>query len=240
MNWISELNSKHGRKYSQAGQDGLVEFVFQNIGTTNKFCVEFGFNTDPSGGRDGSNTARLVFEDGWEALLLDGYAEGDPAINFHKQLLTYENIGPVFKKYNVPTEPDYVSIDVDGIDLWLLKGILEAGYRPRLISVEYNCAFPPGIMATLKNEIHHWENDAVYGASLSALSNVAQEFGYKLVVIESGLDLFFLRNDLGEGQIDPGQIKLCCGFRIHNVPTAERKKLMVSYPSLEPLAEWIE
>lgn len=53
--------------FSYRGEDGIIQYIFNNIGTTNKFCVEFG-------GYDGveqSNTFNLRLNYGWDAVLLD-------------------------------------------------------------------------------------------------------------------------------------------------------------------------
>ena len=42
MNWILTLKLKEKKVYSQNGEDGVIESVFENIGTTNKIYVEFG------------------------------------------------------------------------------------------------------------------------------------------------------------------------------------------------------
>ena len=40
--WISEINNYEKQVYSQNGEDGVLEFIFENIGTTNKIYVELG------------------------------------------------------------------------------------------------------------------------------------------------------------------------------------------------------
>lgn len=57
----------HERKiYSQNGEDGIIEFIFSKIGTTNKFSVEFGVG-------DGfeCNTTYLLEKKGWKGLMMD-------------------------------------------------------------------------------------------------------------------------------------------------------------------------
>jgi hypothetical protein len=235
MNWLNELQFKSRRVYSQYGQDGLIEFIFKNIGTTNKFCVEFGFNSCFIDGGSGANTARLILEDGWKSLLLDENNE-NLSINLHREPLSFENIGSVFKKYEIPQNPDYVSIDVDSIDLWLFKGMLFSGYRPRLISVEYNSNFPITISATVRAGTT-WQNDAVYGASLLALNKLAEEFEYHLICVEKPLDTFFVRNDLVHDRINLLEFAKFTGIVSHQPPTQARSKLFVQYPSLEPLVQ---
>lgn len=237
MQWINELQSKNRKVYSQSGQDGLIEFIFKNIGTTNKFCVEFGFNSYTVQGGTGANTARLVLEDDWKSLYLDEYCE-NLSINLHKESLNFENIGSIFKKYEVPQSPDYVSIDVDSIDLWLFKGMLLAKYRPRLISVEYNINFPITVSATVKRGTV-WNNDAVYGASLLALHKVSEEFGYRLICVENHLDAFFVREDIVPDKVNISDFAKFTGIKTDcfSFPTLERTKLLVQYPSLEPLLQ---
>jgi hypothetical protein len=63
-------------------------------------------------------------------------------INLHKHYLFADNIVGIFQKYNVPLELDYLSVDMDSHDLWVAKAILEGGYRPRVITTEYNSNYP--------------------------------------------------------------------------------------------------
>lgn len=234
-NWIYNIQSQNKRVYSQDFQDGIIEYIFENIGTINNFCVEFGFNSNTLTGGSGANSAYLI-TNGWKGLLLDGNFE-NPEINLHKEFLTPENIISVFKKYSVPEEFDYLSIDVDSSELWLMKTLLTGGYKPRLISIEYNANFHLGMSYTVKPDTI-WKQDAVYGASLSALNNVAEASGYILIAIVKQLDLFFIRKDL----IDPPNFPLShfekyAGIPTHCKPTPERLKAFVEYPTMLPISE---
>jgi hypothetical protein len=242
--WLAGLQAIRTRVYSQYVQDGWIAEVFRNVGTTNKVCVEFGFNSSELTGGTGANTARLVIEDGWHPILLDAEYE-NPQINLHRELLTYENIGQVFRKHGVPQAPDYVSIDVDSIDLWLFLGMLQAGFRPRLVSSEYNSSFPLDVAATLKNDpslkCYHVladgskVGDGVFGASLLALYQVAMEFDYRLACVERGSDVFFLRGDLSPVGVPLANYADCTNIPAHHTPTLERLPLMVQSPSQKPL-----
>jgi hypothetical protein len=234
--WVKRLQSMGRRVYSQGRQDGLIEFVFKNIGTTNKCCVEFGFNSESLKGGSGSNVARLVLEDGWKQILFDGDYE-NLEINLHKEYLTPDSLKSVFEKYNVQKECDYVSIDVDSIDLWLFKSLLSNGYRPRLISVEYNYNFPIDVSATVIPGTIWQPKDAVYGASLLALNFVATEFEYHLICVENCLDLFFVRGDLiSKTEVPPlSDFSVFTGLRAHCKPSSERIKLFAEYPSMNLL-----
>ena len=40
--WIKDIKRNEKQVYSQNGEDGVLEYIFQNIGTSNKIYVEFG------------------------------------------------------------------------------------------------------------------------------------------------------------------------------------------------------
>ncbi len=236
--WIKQIISKEKKIYSQANQDGIIEYIFQNIGTTNKFCVEFGFNSNNLTGGSGSNVARLVLEDKWNCLLMDRSFENH-SINLYKESLTESNICSVFKKYNIPKDLDYLSIDVDSIDLWLMKAILKGEYSPRLISVEYNSNFPIDMSVTVKQNAT-WNSGAVYGASMLALNTVAEEFNYCLIAASKKLDLFFIKKDIIQENILLKDFQGFASIPNHyerNGPPEERINLLIEYPSMKPFSE---
>lgn len=232
--WISLLQKLPLKRiFAQGCQDGIIEFIFQNIGVKNKFCVEFGFNAAVLTGGSGANTANLILNNGWTGLMLDGDNE-NLDINLHKEMLSMENIGGVFKKYSVPQEPDYVSIDVDSVDLWLFKGMLLSGYRPRLVSVEYNINFPITESVTVKQGTVYSPADGAYGASLLALNTVAEEFDYSLVCVDRCYDAFFVRGDLAP-RTAVSSFTAAVGAQMHAVPSKQRIASFVEYPSLDPI-----
>ncbi|HBJ34809.1 MAG TPA: hypothetical protein DDZ51_08605 [Planctomycetaceae bacterium] len=156
---------------------------------------------------NGANTSRLIIHHGWSSLLLDG-GTGNPEINLHSHFLTSANICSIFQQYNVPSEPEYISIDVDSVDLWLFRAVLSK-YRAMVFSVEYNCHFPLDAAVTFPdNPDEHWEGDRGYGASLRALTLVAEEHGYCLLWVVPKVDAFFIRKDL----IDDGTDKIVFPF----------------------------
>jgi len=206
--WVLELHKLSRRKgpKSQGAQDFYFEQIFANIGTTNRYFVEFGFNepTYTSGG-SGANTWNL-YDSGWRGLLLDGARE-NAAINLHAHYLFEQNIASIFNKYEVPKELDLLSCDMDSHDIFVLRGILNAGYRPRVFTTEYNSNYPleyaialidPTIIGADVSAYDFSFKGCAWGASASALRIVAEKFGYTLVGRVSTLDLVWLRNDLIE------------------------------------------
>ena len=61
-----DINLHEKKIYSQNGEDGIIEFIFSQIGTTNKFSVEFGF-----GNGFECNTILLLERMGWNGLMMD-------------------------------------------------------------------------------------------------------------------------------------------------------------------------
>jgi hypothetical protein len=201
-NWALQCDA-HGRSmHSQGNQDGILEYVFENVGTTNKFYVEFGFNSPVYHVGTGSNTYNLYHHHGWRGLLLDGGFENE-AINLRKEWITSDNIVSLLEKYDVPSELDYLSIDIDSSDLWILHAILSSRkYRPRVFSVEYNSNLPMNSFITCLNTTV-WNEDMLMGASFGALQMVGQLHGYSVVAVVKYLDIIFVRNDLLRGSAVP-------------------------------------
>ena len=148
MRWIRKINNYENQVYSQNGEDGILEFIFENIGTTNKIYVEFGTEDAKE-----CNTRYLRYyifiplnplfiakelsreEKGWnvkESLLMDGSYE-DPKINLRRAMFWPDNILELFTRFGVRKEFDLLSVDMDSYDWWMVEAILEGGYRPRVI-----------------------------------------------------------------------------------------------------------
>lgn len=164
-----------------------------------RFCVEIGFNSNTLLGGSGSNCANLICNHGWSYLLLDAVNE-NKQINLVKEVLTPSNVVETLEKYHVPLNPGYVSIDIDSIDLHIFREI--AGFfRPALISVEYNANFPLSAKVTAGPDWSMWQGNKAFGASLSALIEVGNEFDYELVWVVEPFDAFFISRDIFDGTL---------------------------------------
>ncbi len=148
---------------------------------------ECGYDADDLSGGGGSNTHHLRSHYGWTGLLLDrGHANA--SINLHRELISSRNVLELFRKHGVPLEPDYVSIDIDSTDLWVLRALLASPVRPRVVSVEYNCVYgTDAVAATYPDDPDMpWEGDNIQCASLAAVDLVANEHGWSLATIVPG------------------------------------------------------
>ena len=192
----------HNSVFTQNGEDGIVEEIFTRIGTTNKFFVEFGVH-----GVKNNSTFLLIKE--WKGVWIGGSSAAEQNIkikfkqhikskqlNFRKAWITKDNIEELFSQLNIPSELDYLSIDLDGNDYWIWEAI--KSYSPRAISIEYNATIPPDTSWVMRyDENHVWDQTSYFGASLKALEILGKQEGYHLVGCDfTGCNAFFVRKDL--------------------------------------------
>jgi hypothetical protein len=191
LKFVLSLDSKEKKKFSQNGEDGIVEALLEYIGTKHKYYVEFGTSDTVE-----CNT-RFLRENktGWRGLLMDGGFE-KPEINLHKEFIRHDNIVKLFEKYNVPKEFDLLSVDTDFKDYWLLKAILEANYRPRIIIAEINTFLGFERAATVPKDFSQntWDGWTQYfGYSLAAAYKLGRIFGYSVIYCERvGVNCFYI------------------------------------------------
>lgn len=181
-----ELKASEKNVYSQGGQDGVLEVIFNQMGEGRKHFVEFG-------ARDGlecSNTANLRINHNWEGVLMDSLPLSKIV---EKEYIISANINDLFDKYKI-FENDLISIDIDGNDYWVWSALRTLS---RVVIIEYNSKFHNDKSLAIEyNPNHKWEGDDYYGASLLALKKLGEKKGYTLVYVVDRLDAVFVRNDL--------------------------------------------
>jgi hypothetical protein len=112
-----------------------------------------------------------------------GYS--NPKINLQKEWFTAENIAGLFKKYDVTKEFDHLTIDLD-LNTWhVLQAVLQAGYRPRHITFEFNCNLPPyDPITVVYNATDYWgigsDISCHFGGSPMAFKLLLDQFGYAI------------------------------------------------------------
>ena len=203
---------RHGFKvFSQADEDGIIQEIFNRIGTTNRTFIEFGVETGIE-----CNTVKLLLE-GWRGLWIDGSATHVANIrtNFAsyfasgrlqtvEAFINAENINALFEQGGVTGDIDLLSIDIDRNDYWVWKAIEVV--RPRVIAIEYNATLRPPLSLVVPYDPQAmWNGTNYFGASLEALTRLGREKGYRLVGCSfTGANAFFVRNDAaGDHFFDP-------------------------------------
>jgi hypothetical protein len=176
--------------YSQSEEDGVIEEIFRRIGGGRTF-LEVGC------GHGLENNTHYLLLKGWSGTWVDGNRRNIERIQ--RELPTSERLVVVHRMVTVDNvndlqrDVDFLSLDIDGNDLYVLKRLLPG---PKVICVEYNATFPPPLSIAMKyNPAHRWKQDAYHGASLQAFVDALLE--YQLVACNlTGGNAFFVRRDL--------------------------------------------
>ncbi len=197
-----QLNNFERQSFSQYGEDGIVAEIFNRIGTTNKYFVEFGVESGVE------CNSILLLHQGWNGTWIEGnknhvkriaqrYKKSVErgALTILNAFITAENIEHLFEEGKVVKDLDFLSIDIDGNDYYIWEAIKK--YSPRVVCVEYNAIFPPGTEFVIPyNNNYIWDGSSNFGSSLSSLTKLAASKNYSLVACTlSGVNAFFVRND---------------------------------------------
>ena len=195
----------HGAQYwSQNYEDGMIAEIFRRIGATSKTFLEIGVG-------DGSeNNTTVLLSAGWKGTWIEGdpqcctaiqaslreMPDTAPRLRLENSFVSPDNIGGLLAKLGIPEEIDLFSLDID-LNTYHIWAALTA-FRPRVVVVEYNAAFPPG-----QSWIHPYRSDGAwdftqaFGASLKAYETLGSRLGYCLVGCDLvGINAFFVRKDL--------------------------------------------
>ncbi|MDD9905823.1 MAG: hypothetical protein OXT06_19825 [Rhodospirillaceae bacterium] len=194
---------------SQRGEDGIIEKIFEIMGTANRYCVEFG----AWDGKLYSNTWNLLNNEGWGGLQIEGSAEkfaelqaayaGNEAVTTLNRLVAPagpDGLDAVLAEAGAPRDLDLLCIDVDGLDWHIWNGLND--FAPRLVVVEFNPSVPNDILFVQDDD------PAVnQGASLLALVELGKSKGYELVATTEWNGFFvpqdlFPQFDIADNHID--------------------------------------
>jgi len=197
------------RRYSQYGEDGIIEKIFECIGTTSKVCVELG-------AWDGfhlSNTANL-WTQSWKGVLIEcddaKFEQLTRNVRGHDCLCIKALVGrsetdsleTILRGHGVQSPIDLLSIDVDGDDYFIFGSL--GKLRPRLVIVEYNPTIPAHIDL-------YADPGNFFGCSVGALVRLGSERGYKLVAL-TDTNAFFVTEEeflkLREFETDLDRIRI--------------------------------
>ncbi len=189
--------------FSQHGEDGILDYLCSQMVSRNRFFMEIG-------SADGLEncSAWLAHARGYAGVMV----EGNPVLsdrcrqslegrvwNVHPihLMVDAENVASLMKM--CPYEdPDVFVLDIDGIDYYVMKQVIEMGFRPKAIIVEYNSAFGPERAVTVpykKDFLRFGEHPTwlFYGVSVAGWRALLEPYGYSFVTVDSsGTNAVFL------------------------------------------------
>ncbi len=201
--------------FSQNGEDGILDVLRRKLSSTNRYFVEIG-------SADGmqNNSSWLVLVEQYAGLMVEGnphlverakrliphYSLGAECVNM---FVTSESIREL-KSLALYTDPDVFSLDIDGVDYYVARAVFDAGFRPKILVVEYNSVFGPDKSMTVpyKEDFSYGREHPTrlyYGVSLSAWRKFFGDLGYRFVTVDSkGVNAFFIDPQFFDGEFLKG------------------------------------
>lgn len=183
-------------KYSQNGEDGIIDTIFKRLHIQHGRFIEFG----AWDGKHLSNCYKLV-EEGWSGIFI----ESDPnrftdlvrnfssydTITCIQTLVGYsrqDSLDTIIHQSNQKNnEFDFISIDVDGLDYFIFDAIHT--YLPKVICIEVSSGHSPTFPSILPESIA--KNNV--GQSIEVISRKGAEKGY-FPLCYTG-NLFLIKNE---------------------------------------------
>lgn len=196
--------ARYGRQmFSQAFEDGITLEILKRAKDEcrNQFFLEIG-----SGDGTQNNTLALAAL-GWGGVWVDGaplhYRLPDQSrVSFYQRKVNTESavtiaqeaLGKASKQ-----QYDAISVDIDGIDYYVIEGLLKASMKPQVWVVEYNALFIPPVEFIMEYDPNSvWDRTSYFGASLQSLVNLMNSHGYHLVCCTPaiGTNAFFVPKEM--------------------------------------------
>jgi|TARA_B110000261_G_C13074669_1_gene353570 hypothetical protein len=203
---IKDLSEVEFQVYSQWGEDGIIDWLINKFPEISKSFLEIGTENYKE-----SNTRFLLSNNNWNGFLI----EADKAavkdiksqrifwkhnLRVENEFITKDNINEIVKKINVPKKLGLLSLDIDGVDYWILNNL--SFLEPSIVVCEYNSLFGQKKSVTVpykKNFIRseeHYSN-LYYGASIKAFIDMMKKKNYFLIGTNSaGNNAFFIEKKL--------------------------------------------
>ena len=187
---------------SQNGEDGIINVLKNQLIKSNRYFIEIG----TSDGLE-NNSVWLLITENFNGLMIE--ADKKLAERANNILIMYNQRIKVISKFvtidNIDflksesqfLDPDFFSLDIDSMDYYVTKAVLDSGIRPKIFCVEYNSAFGPEKQLTIQYsdnfEIGKDRHRLYYGASVNAWKKLFHENGYRFVTVDSnGVNAFFV------------------------------------------------
>ena len=189
--------------FSQNGEDGILDVLRRRLKDTNRYVVEVG-------AADGTenNSSWLLLAERYEGLMIEGdprqsararrnvarYSIGSACVSM---FVTLGTVNELLEKV-VYTDPDVFSLDIDGNDYHIANALFDRGFRPKIVSVEYNSAFGPerSVTSAYKDDFRRTAahpSHLYYGVSVTAWKTFFAKHGYRFVTVDSnGVNAFFV------------------------------------------------
>jgi len=187
---IKNINQVEYKVFSQNGEDGIIDFLLNQLNIQNPKFLEIGV-----GNYKESNTRYIFMKNPTKGMIIDNVKnlkqevsknvklwKGD--LKIIEETVTSDNIFNILKINNFQNNLDLFSLDIDGIDYWVMKELPDN--LSKIVITEYNATFGANLEVTVPNinnfnrTKYHYSN-LCYGMSLRAIINLMSSKNYTFV-----------------------------------------------------------
>ena len=202
---IKEIEQVFYKVFSQNDEDGIIQYLLYSLKIKNPKFVEIGTENYSE-----SNT-RYIYETSYcDGLIIDGHKNLKEEISkflplykgnlkIYNNFIEPESIMEILKKNSFDKDLDIFSIDIDGVDYWVIKELPDK--ISKIFIAEYNPYFGPDLEITVPNiknfnrTNYHYSN-LCWGSSLKAIIDVLKKKGFSFIGVNNlKNNAFFVLNE---------------------------------------------
>jgi len=206
INSIKNLDEISFKVFSQNNEDAILEYLILSLKLKNIKFIEIGTEDYSE-----SNTRFIYEKYNCDGLIVDNTKnllskvskqldvwKGN--LEIEENFVNIENINILINKYFPNKNLDIFSLDIDGIDYWIIKELPDD--ISKIIVAEYNPYFGPDLEITVPysqnfNRSEYHSSNLCWGMSLRALINLMEDKGFDFVGSNSlRNNAFFIKNEL--------------------------------------------
>ena len=185
-------------------EERIISKMFtEHLPLRHEFCVDIG-----AGDGVTMSNSHFLFAGGWKGLAVEYSAASfatlaqvygqNEGVQLARCRATPEGIEPLFRAFGVPKDFDFLSLDIDGYDHFVLEAVFSA-YRPTLVCTEINETFAPPVKFVVKyHPEFRWKVDRFFGHSIAKVGELCDRHGYAIVGVEYN-NAFLAPRELLEG-----------------------------------------
>ena len=202
-----DINETGFKNFSQFEEDGILLYIFAQIGMNNKTFIEIGSNDGIN-----SNCANLYFNFNWHGVFIDADKNSiergkyfyskypNPYYyrpKFEQAFVTKSNINQLIEKNDVKGTIGLLSIDIDGNDYWIWDAINIVSPNVVIIETHVEFGFENIVVPYDEDGSLSKKHPIYHGASPQAMLNLGKRKGYRLVgANELGFNFIFVKEEL--------------------------------------------
>jgi len=186
--WLRKQTEKIGtdeKFYSDTTEDKVLKIMTDILGIRKGTILDIG-----AGEVKGSNSQYLI-KKGFKAWRIDRHKRMKDVIHAHVEK---DTIKKLLDDHRCPKRVNILCLDIDNMDWWILRALLQSGYKFDLAVIEFNPAFnhtqtytKPYIYKARKT------GNSFYGASIRAFYELFNKYKYSIFYTASN-NAFFIKN----------------------------------------------